>query len=70
VYAVRRKSYVSISGYTLEGQHIELEYGLKDHYSGGELMYSSYSRQEWIIQRDMDYLDGVTIVEGATILIR
>jgi len=69
VYAVKRKSYVSISGYTLEKQYIELEYGSKDYYSGGELIYSLYSHQEWIIQHEMDHLDGITIADKATKLI-
>jgi peptide deformylase len=69
VYAVKRKPYVLISGYTLGKQYIELEYGSKDYYSGGELIHSSYSHQEWIIQHEMDHLDGITIADKATKLI-
>ena len=69
VFAVKRKPYVSISGYTLEKQYIELEYGSKDYYSGGELVYSSYSNKEWIIQHEMDHLDGITIADKGTKMI-
>ncbi|MGC9977415.1 MAG: peptide deformylase, partial [Syntrophales bacterium] len=34
VYIVKRKPYVLISGYTLEKEYIELEYGSKDYYAG------------------------------------
>jgi len=70
VYVVRRKPYVSISGYTLEKQYIELEYGSKDYYAGGEPVYSSYSRKEWIIQHEMDHLEGITIQDRGNIVIR
>jgi len=69
VYAVKRKPYVSISGYTLEKQYVELEYGSRDYYAGGELIYLSYSNKEWIIQHEMDHLDGITIADNATKLI-
>ncbi|HVO66363.1 MAG TPA: peptide deformylase [Syntrophales bacterium] len=66
VFVVRRKPFVSISGYTLEKQYIELEYGSKDHCMGGELIYSSYSNKEWIIQHEMDHLEGITIADKGT----
>jgi len=66
VFVVGRKPYVSISGYTLEKQYIELEYGSKDYCTGGELIYSSYSNKEWIIQHEMDHLDGITIGDKGT----
>jgi len=69
VYIVRRKPYVLISGYTIEKQHIELEYGSKDYYAGEEPIYSSYSNQEWVIQHEMDHLDGITIQDKGAALI-
>jgi len=69
VYIVRRKPYVLISGYTIEKQHIELEYGSKDYYAGEEPIYSSYSNQEWIIQHEMDHLEGITIQDKGAVLI-
>jgi len=69
VYIVRRKPYVLISGYTIEKQHIELEYGSKDYYAGEEPIYSSYSNPEWVVQHEMDHLDGITIQDkGATLI--
>jgi peptide deformylase len=69
VYIVRRKPYVLISGYTIEKQHIELEYGSKDYYAGEEPVYSSYSNKEWVIKHEMDHLDGITIKDKGTTLI-
>jgi len=69
VYIVRRKPYVLISGYTIEKQHIELEYGSKDFYAGEEPIYSSYSNPEWVLQHEMDHLDGITIQDKGTALI-
>jgi peptide deformylase len=70
VFIVKRKPYVSISGYTLERQCIELEYGSKDYYAGGQPIFSSYSRKEWIIQHEMDHLEGITIQDRGHTLIR
>ena len=69
VYIVRRKPYVLISGYTIEKERIELEYGSKDFYAGEEPIYSSYSNKEWIIQHEMDHLDGRTIQDKGAALI-
>jgi peptide deformylase len=69
VYIVRRKPYVLISGYTIEKQRIELEYGSKDFYAGEDPIYSSYSNQEWVIQHEMDHLDGITIKDKGAALI-
>ena len=66
VYIVRRKPYVLISGYSLEKERIELEYGSKDYYAGEEPIYSSYSNPEWVIQHEMDHLDGITIKDKGT----
>ena len=61
VYIVRRKPYVLICGYTIEKERIELEYGSKDFYAEEEPIYSSYVNPEWVIQHEMDHLDGITI---------
>jgi peptide deformylase len=69
VYIVRRKPYVLISGYTIEKQQIELEYGSKDVYAGEDPIYSSYSNKEWVIQHEIDHLDGITIQDKGAALI-
>ena len=69
VYIVRRKPYVLISGYTLKKQHIELEYGSKDYYAGEDPIYSSYSNPEWVIQHEIDHLEGITIQDKGAALI-
>ncbi|MGZ3580254.1 MAG: peptide deformylase [Syntrophales bacterium] len=69
VYIVRRKPYVLISGYTIEKECIELEYGSKDFYAGEDPIYSSYSNTEWIIQHEMDHLEGITIQDKGAALI-
>ncbi|MGO9138208.1 MAG: peptide deformylase [Syntrophales bacterium] len=69
VYIVRRKPYVLISGYTIEKERIELEYGSKDFYSGEDPIYSSYSNPEWVIQHEMDHLDGITIQDKGAALV-
>jgi len=66
-YEVKRKPYVSVSGYTIEKKYIELEYGSTDYYAGDEPVFSSYSNKEWIIQHEMDHLDGITIKDKGTI---
>jgi len=69
VYIVKRKPYVLISGYTLEKEYIELEYGSKDYYAGEDPIYSAYSNPEWVIQHEMDHLDGLTIQDKGAVLI-
>jgi peptide deformylase len=69
VYIVKRKPYVLISGYTLEKEYIELEYGSKDYYAGEDPIYWAYSNPEWIIQHEMDHLDGLTIQDKGAVLI-
>jgi peptide deformylase len=59
-YVVKRKPYCAISGYTLEEKHIELEYGSKDYYTE-QALFASCNHKEWIIQHEMDHLDGITI---------
>ncbi len=66
-YIVKRKPYVLISGYTLEKNYIELEYGSKDYDPGEEPVFSSYNNKEWIIQHEMDHLDGITIKDKGTV---
>ena len=60
-YVVKRRTYVSISGYTLEKKAIELEYGSRDYDAGEDPVISSYHHREWVIQHEMDHLDGTTI---------
>ncbi|HUH65703.1 MAG TPA: peptide deformylase [Syntrophales bacterium] len=69
VYIVKRKPYVSISGYTLDKSYIELEYGSKDFYAGEDIIYSSYGNKEWVIQHEMDHLDGITIKDKGISLV-
>jgi peptide deformylase len=69
VYVVKRKPYVFISGYTLDKQYIELEYGSKDFCAGEDIIYSSYSNKEWVIQHEMDHLDGITIEDKGISLV-
>jgi peptide deformylase len=69
VYIVKRRPYVSISGYTLDKKYIELEYGSKDFYAGEDPIYSSYVNPEWVIQHEMDHLDGITIQDKGDALI-
>ena len=60
-YVIKRKPYVLISGYTLEKKYTELEYGSKDYDAGEYPELSSYHHRGWIIQHEMDHLDGTTI---------
>jgi peptide deformylase len=60
-YLVKRKPYVLISGYTLEKKYIELEYGSKRHAGGDEPVLTTFRNKEWIIQHEMDHLNGITI---------
>ncbi len=69
VYIVRRKPYVLISGYTTGKERIELEYGSKVFYAGEDPICSSYSNPEWVIQHEMDHLDGITIQDKGAVLI-
>jgi len=69
VYIVKRRPYVSISGYTLDKKYIELEYGSKDFYAGEDPIYSSYVNPEWVVQHEMDHLDGITIQDKGDALI-
>jgi len=59
-YIVKRKPYCAIWGYTLEAKRIELEYGSKD-YCTEKVVLASDNHKEWIIQHEMDHLDGITI---------
>lgn len=60
-YVVNRKPFVSISGYTLKKEYIELEYGSIDYIADKEPVFATYSNKEWIVQHEMDHLDGITI---------
>ena len=52
-YTVKRKTHVVLSGYDLDGNTIELEYGSKRG-KGPDC-------ESWIIQHEMDHLDGILI---------
>jgi peptide deformylase len=60
-YVVKRRPYVLLYGYTLEKNIIELEYGSRDYDAGEDPVISSYHHREWVIQHEMDHLDGTTI---------
>lgn len=61
VYVVKRKPYLSVSGYTPEKKYIELEFGSKDYEAGEDPVLSSYSSRASVVQHEMDHLDGITI---------
>ncbi len=65
-YLVERKPYVLISGYTLEKEYIELEYGSKRHAGGEGPVMTTFRNKEWIIQHEMDHLQGITIKDIGT----
>ena len=56
-FVVKRKTYVAISGHDMDGDPIRLEYGSKR----GE----GPDCDSWIIQHEMDHLDGVLIQDKA-----
>lgn len=62
-YVVKRKPYVAVGGYTTKNEYVELEYGSKDFASDGDPMFASYKNKEWVIQHEMDHLDGITIMD-------
>ncbi len=66
-YIVTRKPYVSVSGYTLKREYIELEYGSRDQDMGEEPVLLSYCYKACIIQHEMDHLDGITIKDKGTL---
>ena len=56
-FIVKRRSYVVISGYDIDGEYMELEYGSKSK--------ASPDCHSWVIQHEMDHLDGVLIMDKA-----
>ena len=66
-YVIKRKPFVLISGYTMEKKYVELEYGSRDYDAGESPELSSYHRREWIIQHEMDHLDGKTIKDSGVL---
>jgi len=60
-YVVCRKPFVSVSGYTLQKDYIKLEYGSVDYIPDKEPVFATYSNKEWIVQHEMDHLEGITI---------
>jgi peptide deformylase len=65
-YAVLRQPHVAISGYTLEKQYLELSFGSEDYSPGDRPVLAAYHRHEWIVQHEMDHLDGITIKDKGT----
>ncbi|MBM4271302.1 MAG: hypothetical protein FJ139_03980 [Deltaproteobacteria bacterium] len=66
IFVVKRKPYVFISGYTLERRYVELEYGSRDFDPGGECVLASYGNKAWIVQHEVDHLEGITIKNRGT----
>jgi len=66
-YVVNRKPFVSVSGYTLQKDYIELEYGSVDYIPDKEPVFATYSNKEWIVQHEMDHLEGITIKDKGTL---
>ena len=66
-YMVKRKPIVSISGYTLQKEYTEIEYKseIDVTYTGPVLL--SYKVKSFIIQHEMDHLDGITIQDKGSI---
>ena len=60
-YEVKRKSYIFISGYSMEKRSIKLEYGAVDGEADKNPKISSYNDKATIVQHEMDHLDGITI---------
>jgi len=56
-FVVKRKTLVEISGYDMDGEQIKLEFGSKR----GE----GPNCDSWVIQHEMDHLDGVLIMDKA-----
>lgn len=65
-YVVKRKPFVAVSGYTLKKDYVELEYGSKDYIADKEPVFASFNTKEWIVQHEMDHLDGITIKDKGT----
>ena len=62
-YAVKRKSYVVVSGYTLNKNYLEMEYGSEDFIADKEPVFASFNTREWIVQHELDHLDGRLIID-------
>ncbi len=66
-YMVKRKPVVSVGGYTLNKEYIELEYSSEhDGADEGPVMLS-YNIKGFIIQHEMDHLNGITIRDKGTV---
>lgn len=64
IFVVKRKSHVVISGYTVGGKHIQLEFKAKEcasHDLEDNPVWMSFSNKAWIVQHEMDHLDGITL---------
>ncbi len=56
-FVVKRKTLVEISGYDMDGEFIELQYGSKRG-KGPDC-------DSWVVQHEMDHLDGILIMDKA-----
>jgi peptide deformylase len=65
-YVVKRKPFVAVSGYTLKKEHVELAYGSENYVADKEPVFASFNTKEWIVQHEMDHLDGITIKDKGT----
>lgn len=65
-YAVPRNPYAAVSGYSLEKEYIELEYGNKDFLTNEPFILASYYPNGWVVQHETDHLDGITIKDKGT----
>jgi peptide deformylase len=66
-YVVRRWPYVVVCGYTTDRQYVELAYGKRNFQAGDAPVVSSFGHPEWIVQHEMDHLDGITIKDRGTV---
>ncbi len=63
VYQVKRLSYVLVSGYGLNNSYLELEYEMDVLKEGDSPVIASHRHKGWVVQHEMDHLDGITIKE-------
>lgn len=60
-YVVERRSCISVCGYDLIKSYLELEYDIVVMNDGGGPVIASYRHKGWVVQHEMDHLEGVTI---------
>ncbi len=69
-YMVKRKPAVSVAGYTLAKEYIELEYRSETDGADEGPVLLSYNVKGFIVQHEMDHLDGITIRDKGTVFDR